>query len=246
MNADSHRSETRPGFVTRSLAAIYRGFGYFGLFSVLGVLIYGFRHEATAPASGYAFNALLYAAFILPHVVMTRSWLKRAIWRNPAGSPAERRVYITISVLTWLAVFYFHRPVPGFTPEWPAWTSFIGIVCFLFSATLFFQGVTFAMIDGLLAVPGAATAFSHGPDTPLFTDGPYASVRHPQYRAFFMAGASSLLIHPNAAQLFWLAMLGATFLAFIPVEEAQLLRQRGDDYRAYKQRTPWRLFRGIW
>ncbi len=58
--------------------------------------------------------------------------------------------------------------------------------------------------------------------------------------------AASLLIHPNIGQLFWALLPTATFVAFIPVEEAQLLRARGDDYRKYMERTPWRLFRGFW
>jgi protein-S-isoprenylcysteine O-methyltransferase Ste14 len=38
----------------------------------------------------------------------------------------------------------------------------------------------------------------------------------------------------------------ASFLAFIPFEERQLLRARGDAYRAYIGETPYRVFRGIW
>src|SRR5262249_8686438 len=106
--------------------------------------------------------------------------------------------------------------------------------------------VSFEMTDGLLGVPGAVSQYSHGAETPLFTDGPYADVRHPMYRAAMFASLSSLFIHPNVAQLFWVAVIGTTFLAFIPVEEAQLIAARGDDYREYQRRTPYRLFRGLW
>jgi len=147
---------------------------------------------------------------------MTRSWFKQALWGNPAGSPPERRVYIMTTVILWLAVVTLHEPVPGLAFEPRHWMRFLGCVLFLWAFFMFFEGATSSMLDGLLGVPGSVSAYSHGPETPLFAEGGYAQVRHPQYRAF------------------------------IPVEEAQLLRARGDDYRKYMERTPWRLFRGFW
>jgi protein-S-isoprenylcysteine O-methyltransferase Ste14 len=66
------------------------------------------------------------------------------------------------------------------------------------------------------------------------------------YRAAILGGICGLLAHPNPAQLFWTLLIGATFVAFIPVEEAQMTAARGDDYRHYMEATPYRLFRGIW
>lgn len=87
---------------------------------------------------------------------------------------------------------------------------------------------------------------SHGEETPLFTEGQYASVRHPMYRAAILGGLCSILIHPNTAQAFWCVLVGGTFVAFVPVEEEQLIEARGEAYRAYQEATPWRIFRGIW
>lgn len=224
----------------------YRVFAYFGLFSIFGSLLYGFRHDEAAMTANLGYNLVLYGIFVIPHLVMTRSWFKRALWGNPAGTPSERRVYIAVTVILWLVVLIWHRPTPGVAFDPPEWMRFAGIVFFLFAALMFFQGITFEMIDGLLGMPGSVTAYSHGPETPLFTEGAYARVRHPQYRAFILASAASLFIHPNMGQLFWAIILAGTFVAFIPVEEAQLIRARGDDYRQYMARTPWRLFRGIW
>jgi len=224
----------------------YRIFAYFGLFSISGSLLYGFHYDDAAPAGNFGYNLLLYGAFMAPHLVMTRTWFKQALWGNPAGNPSERRVYITITVLLWLAVITLHESVPGLEFDPPNWMRFLGCVLFLWAFFMFFEGATTGMLDGLLGVPGAVSAYSHGPETPLFTEGGYARVRHPQYRAFILAGAASLLIHPNMGQLFWSILLSATFVAFIPVEEAQLIRARGDDYRQYMEQTPWRLFKGIW
>jgi protein-S-isoprenylcysteine O-methyltransferase Ste14 len=229
---------------------LYRAFGYFGLVSIFGSQLYGFRYGEVTPLVNYWFNFFLYAMFALPHLILTRSWYKKAFWGNPAGSPRERRFYIYVTNITWFAVLIVHKSVPGFAfPEGNAFfevVRFFGMIGFLLSALLFFQGITFEMIDGLLGVPGRVGAYSHGAETPLFTEGPYAQVRHPMYRAVLLAGLSSLLIHPNTAQLFWVVLIDGTFLLFIPVEEAQLIAARGDDYRRYQERTPWRLFKGVW
>jgi len=228
------------------MAVSYRIFAYFGLFAIFAPLVYGFRYSETASAGNFVYNLLLYAVFIAPHLVMTRSWFKQALWGDPAGSPIERRVFITVAILLWLAVLGLHEPLPGLALSLPGWLRFAGAVGFLFAFFMFFQGATTEAIDGLLGVPGSVGAYSHGPETPLFSEGAYASVRHPQYRAFILAALSSLLVHPNLGQLFWVVLLSGTFVAFAPVEEAQLIRARGDEYRQYMVRTPWRLFKGIW
>ncbi len=230
---------------------LYRLFGYFGLFSIFGSLMYGFRYNPEAPAMNYGWNVLLYGVFIVPHLIMTRSWWKQMVAGNPAGSPRERRFYIFVTVVTWFAVLALQQPLPGPKLSFGSHPAevlvhFAGIVFFLWTAILFFEGVTMGMIDGLLGVPGAVSAYSHGKDTPLFTEGTYARVRHPMYRAAILAGLCSLLIHPNMAQVFWAGLIGGTFIVFVPIEEAQMIRARGDDYREYQKRTPWRLFRGVW
>lgn len=229
---------------------VYRTVSYFGLMSIFGVLLFGFRPEPGADPRSYAFDLGLYLAFVAPHLLMTRSWFKKAVWGSPAGHPTERRFYILFTLVTWFAVVLLQRPLPGaelaVSPWFDTGLRFAGTMAFLACFLLFFQGVTFAMIDGLLGVPGAAGAYSHGAQTPLFTEGSYAQVRHPMYRAAVLAGLSSLLIHPSLAQIFWVALIGGTFVGFIPVEERQLIAARGEDYHKYRERTPYRLFPGIW
>ncbi len=224
----------------------YRVLGYFAVFSVFGSLMFGFRYDAAAPAGNYVFNVLLFAAFIGPHLIMSRSWFKNAVWGTPYSTPRERRFYILVTALTWLALLWLHRPVPGVAVPLPEAVRFAGSVVFLFGVLLFFQGITTAAIDGLLGVPGEVSKYSHGPETPLMTEGAYADVRHPMYRGVLLAGAGALFVHPHAGQCLWTLLFGATFIAFIPVEEAQLIAARGDDYRRYMKQTPYRLFKGIW
>ena len=226
--------------------ALYRIFAYFGLFSLFGAMLYGFRYSEAASPAGYWFNAGLYAAFIGPHLIMTRTWFKRAIWGHPYSTPRDRRFYITVTVVTWLSLCWLQQPVPGLALALPEAIRFAGLVGFIFCLLKFFQGISFDAIDGLLGVPGSVNAYSHGPESPLFTDGPYARVRHPMYQSAILAGVCGLILHPNMGQLIWTLMIGATFILFIPVEEAQMIAARGDDYRRYRQATPYRLFRGVW
>lgn len=225
---------------------LYRAFGYFGLFSVLGGILWGFRHDPAAPRENYLFNLGLYAAFATPHLVLTRSWMKSLLWGSPTGSPRERRVYIVVATFSWLAILLLHRSVPGPSVSAPDLVSLAGSIGFVFFAVAGFEGFHFATFDALLAVPGAPVAFSHGPETPLFTEGQFAQVRHPMYRAAVLASLCSFLIHPHAGQVFWCGLVGATLIGFIPIEESQLKAARRDDYLRYCEKTPYRLFRGVW
>jgi protein-S-isoprenylcysteine O-methyltransferase Ste14 len=223
---------------------LYWWFGHLGLMVVSAAVILGFRHADGAPALAYLWNLLLYGAYAIVHLVMTRSAWKRLLTGRSEGSPAERRLYIAVAVATWLVVYAVHRPVPGFAP--PLWLQYLGLCGVLLGLFAFLEGATFQGTAGLLGVPGATMGYSHGGETPLLTEGSYASVRHPMYRGFLLMMASSLLVHPNAAQLFWGVMIAATFVVFIPIEEAQLIEKRGDQYRLYMERTRYRLIRGVW
>ncbi len=257
MTTDASSAAADPAAtVNPAYRLIYRIAAYFGLMSIFGSLVAGvLLEDMNAPVENFGYNLAVYGGFIVLHLIMTRSWFKRALWGNPAGSPRERRVYIATSVATWFAVLYLQRPLPYATIAFPdglvalhvpGVLRFAGFCAFLASFLLFFQGISFAMIDGLLGVPGAAGGYTHGAATPLFTEGAYAEVRHPMYRAVLLAGISALIYHPTLAQVFWTALIGGSFIAFIPVEEAQLIAARGDDYRKYRECTPYRLFKGIW
>ncbi len=224
----------------------YRALAYLGLASIFGTMLCGFRYDLSAPLRNIWIDILLYVAYIGPHLVMTRSRFKGMVWGQPGGSPAERRVYITLASVLWIGLFAIHFPVPGPSVALPDWVRFAGLLIFLLSMRTFFEGSTSEMLDGLFGMPGAAMSHSHGGETPLLTDGPYARVRHPHYRAAVLACAASLLIHPHTGQLLWAGMIAVTFVLFIPIEEAQLIAARGDAYRDYQRQTRYRLFRGIW
>ena len=225
---------------------IYWLFSYLGVMTFSAAFIMGFRHQTGAPAGNLVFNLLLYAAFIAVHFVMTMPAFKRVVFGSPAGTLFERRIYVFISVVTWVAVYWLHKPIGGFAYSPPEWLQFVGLCAVLLAIMGFFEFATFESLGRLLGMPGTELSHSVGAETPLMTEGPYASVRHPMYRAAFFITGTSLLIHPNAGQLVFALLASASFLGFIPFEERQLLQARGDAYREYMRSTPYRAFRGIW
>lgn len=228
------------------MATLYRIFAYLGAMTVTGAFILGFKYHPDASPANYLFNILLYAAFIGVHLVMTMPAFKKAVYGRPEGTVLERQLYIVISIVTWLAVYFLHLPVPGFGYEAPHWIQLVGISVVLIGTVAFFEFATFEVLDGLLGVPGAKMSHSVGKETPLLTDGSYASVRHPMYRGAVIYCFGSLLIHPNAGQFLFAVLVAASFILFIPFEERQLLKARGKDYQAYMKITRYRLFRGFW
>ena len=224
---------------------LYWIFSHLGLMTFAAAFIMGFRHEPGAPAGNALFNVVLYAIFIGVHIVMTMPAFKKAVYGDAVGNPRERRIYIVVTVVTWVGLFVIHKPVGGFGFVPPAWIQFIGLCAVLLAVVAFFE---FATFEGLGMLLGTTDALTHtvGMETPLMTEGPYESVRHPMYRAAFFITFGSLIIHPNAGQLLFAILVMASFFGFIHFEEHQLIKSRGEQYRAYMQKTPYRVFNGIW
>jgi protein-S-isoprenylcysteine O-methyltransferase Ste14 len=236
----------QPSGYLRFVPTPYSWFAYLGLMVVAAALLFGFRHAPDAPAINFVFDGALFMLYMAVHYVMLTPAWKRLVTGRERGSMAERRVYIAVAVLSWVGLYAVHRPLPGPAYALPAWVTYFGICCFLLSFLAFLEGATFERLAGLLGIPGAEQAWSAAADTPLMTQGSYASVRHPMYRGATFMCLSSVLVHPNAAQLVWAIGVALTFVLFIPIEERQLLRTRGEEYRAYMQITRYRLLRGLW
>lgn len=224
----------------------YWFFSYLGVMTFSAAFIMGFRHEPDAPAGNLLADLMMYGAFIAVHIVMTMPVFKRIVFGSPAGTASERRIYVTVSVVTWVGLYALHLPIGSFGFTSPDWLRFVGLCAVLLSVVAFFEFATFESLGGLLGMPGSELSHSVGSETPIQREGPYASVRHPMYRAATFIAFSSLLIHPNAAQALFALLTTASFLGFIPFEERQLIDARGQEYRDYMRDTPFRAFRGIW
>lgn len=214
--------------------------------TVAASFIVGFRYNANSPAANYLFNFVLYVVFIAIHMIMTLPVFKKILYGISTGTSFERRIFIFISVITWVAVYWLHKPVPGFSYVSPEWLQFLGTCIVLLCMVAFFEYTNFDMINGFIGMAGAEISHSTDAAAPLLTDGSYNSVRHPMYRALILLVFSSLIIHPHAGQLFFAVLVSLSFILFIPFEEKMLLKARGTEYRVYMEKTTYRVFRGLW
>ncbi len=118
----------------------------------------------------------------------------------------------------------------------PAWLVFAvdAVTSLTFLAALILMGSAFKQI--------------HEAQGKLVTEGLYAYVRHPQYSALFLLILSLLIQWP--ALLSWLMapILIVTYLRLARREERAMLDIFGEDYAAYRARTPAFLpaWRSLW
>ena len=96
----------------------------------------------------------------------------------------------------------------------------------------------------LVAVAGLGRSFGIVPaHRGLRTGGPYRVVRHPLYAAYVLTYVGYLLSYPRALNVVMVAVTVAVLYARAVAEERLL--QDDPDYRAYRERTPWRFLPGI-
>ena len=70
------------------------------------------------------------------------------------------------------------------------------------------------------------------------TTGPYARIRHPQYVAFVLVMFGFLLQWPTLITLILFPILLVVYARLARSEEKDALAEFGEEYRAYRERTP--------
>jgi protein-S-isoprenylcysteine O-methyltransferase Ste14 len=134
--------------------------------------------------------------------------------------------------------------VPAYTDRIGLWTidddtvRWLGVMvfaagCLLRILPVFILGDRFS---GLVAIQPGHT---------LVTNGIYSVIRHPSYLGLLLVSLGWVLAFRSGAGLLLTACLIPPLLARIRAEEALLLEQFGDEYRAYRSRTS-RLIPGIY
>ena len=116
-----------------------------------------------------------------------------------------------------------------------------------------YTGLIITAVGGLIRV---ATVFELGhrfsifvalqPDHRLKTDGYYRFVRHPSYLGALLAMAGWALVFRSIIGLLLTVAMCVAIIARIRAEEEFLVQEFGDQYRAYQQRTRWRLFPSVY
>jgi protein-S-isoprenylcysteine O-methyltransferase Ste14 len=228
------------------MAQLYSLIALISVMAVPAAFVMGFRYEPNAPWSNYAFDVAAFVVFMAIHFVMLLPGFKKAVYGKPHSTSSERRVYVMVSIVTWILLYYVHRPVPG--PALPEmfWVQFLGVCCVFVGFLMFFEGASLGFLLAFMGRPGTELSHSADASTPLMTQGSYASVRHPMYRGAMTYTFASVLIHPHAGQVLFAAMVTLGFLVFIPFEERALIRARGAEYVDYMKVVRFRIVRGVW
>lgn len=207
-------------------------------FAVLGLMLFA------AAGTLRFWQAWAYLALLLALVAGVLRYLMR---RDPAllerrmrlreKAPEQRRI-VARSVAVLLALFL----VPGLDRRF-GWSS-VPVAAVLAADALVVLGYLL-FLRVLRENPYASRIVEVEEGQRVVTTGPYAVVRHPMYVAVLLIYVAT----PLALGSFWglapAALIPGVLVARILSEE-RLLREKLDGYRAYAERTRYRLVPGVW
>ena len=100
---------------------------------------------------------------------------------------------------------------------------------------MFLGGV---IIVAAVVIVSASWKRIHEAEDELITDGPYAVVRHPQYAGLMLGVLGALVQWPTLLTLLMAPVLVLTYYRLARREERELEQKFGDEYAAYRARTP--------
>lgn len=188
-------------------------------------------------------DAGLLSLFALQHSIMARQSFKRA-WTRIIPVAAERSTYVLFASFALLLLIRFWQPLLG--PVWrvenPLGIAALRVLFFLGWGTVLISTFLIDHFDlfGLKQVWCFFTGREFKPSG-FVTPGPYKFVRHPLYLGFIIAFWSTPTM--TAGHLFFAIMTTAYILVAIQLEERDLAKVHGEQYRSYRDSvsmlTPW-------
>ncbi len=183
-------------------------------------------------------DTLLLLLFAVQHSVMARPGFKK-LWTRIVPQPVERSTYVLLSSLALILLFWLWRPIPGtlWEVEAPAGRMllqgllFAGFGIVLYASFLIDHFDLFGLRQVSLYLRGKE--YTH---KPFGTPGAYKLVRHPLYVGWILSfWATPVMTYGHL--LFSVVATGYIFAAIV-LEERDLLRFLGEDYRRYRETTP--------
>ena len=226
------------------LAVLY-GIGAYASFLVAILYAIGFVGNLIVPksidsgvagplAESMIVDVLLLGLFAVQHSVMARQGFKRW-WTRFVPTAIERSTYVLLASSVLLFLFWQWRPIPA-----PIWTVHGPIAAALLDAIFWFGWAMLVVSTFLIShfeLFGLSQVFARllGRESPaprFHTPLLYRRVRHPIYLSFllvFWATPAMTVGH----LLFSVATTGYILIA-IQLEERDLVRQFGDQYRRYR------------
>ena len=190
-------------------------------------------------------DTALFTIFALHHSLFARAPVKQAITRVvPAWF--ERALFTWVASGLFIAVLLAWQPVDNLVYTIPGGWRWLGYAAQTAGLLLTIRGSSAIDVLDLAGIRPVLDArrLAAPRHVPLATKGVYALVRHPLYFgwALFVFGAPAMT---GTRAVF--ALASTIYLAIaIPFEERALIRDFGDAYRSYQQRTRWRMIPGVW
>jgi protein-S-isoprenylcysteine O-methyltransferase Ste14 len=189
-------------------------------------------------ATALAIDGLLLALFAVQHSVMARPWFKTMLARV-LPVPAERSLYVLLSSVALLLLFWQWRPIGGtvwqvMSPAGRAalYALFaLGWATVLVTTFLINHFDLFGLRQVWLFLRGRAYTTLR-----FATPGPYRHVRHPLYVGWLLAFWATPTM--TVAHLFFALMTTAYILVAIRFEERDLEDAHGPSYAEYRRRVP--------
>jgi protein-S-isoprenylcysteine O-methyltransferase Ste14 len=196
----------------------------------MGWVYWGFSAAATVLSRALA-------ARVHPDLLAERAQSQRA----QGVKPWDRSLSVVVGLLAPFASLI----VIGLDKRWswspplPLWVAAMGLVLLVLGYALgTWALVTNRFFSGVVRIQ---TERGHH----VVTDGPYRLMRHPGYAGGTMAAVATPLLLGSL----WGLISAAVYVAFIVVRTAledRTLNQELPGYRAYAQRTRYRLLPGVW
>jgi protein-S-isoprenylcysteine O-methyltransferase Ste14 len=182
-------------------------------------------------------NTALIGLFALQHSVMARRGFKRW-WTGFVPASVERSTYVLFTSLTLLVLYWQWQPMPAavwtvHNPTaaavldgifWLGWVVLVASTFMLDHFELFGLSQVFARLFG-----------KQPPEAKFRTPLLYRHVRHPIYLGVFLAVWATPLM--TVGHLLLAAVITGYILIGNQLEERDLIRQFGDQYRLYRQRA---------
>jgi len=232
----------------RALGFVYGAVAYAVFFAVFLYMI-GFVGNVVVPKSvdsgvpaplgeSLLVNVALVALFGVQHSVMARPAFK-SWWTKLVPKPVERSTYVLVASLILSLLFWQWRPIPAVVWDVEApWLVgpltglfMLGWAMVLYSSFLIDHFDLFGLRQVFLHL--RKRPYSH---PPFVVRSLYRLIRHPLMLGILIAVWSAPTMTVGHL-LFSLLMTGYIFVG-VTLEERDLVRHLGDDYRRYRSQTP--------
>ena len=191
--------------------------------------------SAAALPTALSINLALLLGFGVIHSAMARPRFKQW-WTPRVSARAERGIYMLVSGLTLASVVHLWVPMPQLL--WSVSAEWLRVLLYgVFACGLLIVFWAIFAIDAL-HFHGLRQAASNGHSEPPFSvRGPYRFARHPIQTGLIVA----LWASPDMSLghlLFAAGMAAYSLMATLMLEERDLHRSLGDQYRDYARRVP--------